>query len=40
MDAALARDIDRLLVVSRDHIGRTATLVAKHLAETDPSATN
>ena len=40
MDAALARDIDRLLVLGRDHIGRTAALVAKHLAETEPSATN
>jgi len=39
-DAALARDIDKLLVLSRDHIGRTATLVAKHLAETEPSAAN
>jgi GntR family carbon starvation induced transcriptional regulator len=40
MDAALARDIDRLLVLSRDHINRTATLVAKHLAGMESSATN
>jgi DNA-binding GntR family transcriptional regulator len=40
MEAALARDIDRLLVLSRDHIDRTATLVAKHLAGIESSATN
>lgn len=40
MEAALARDIDKLLVLSRDHIGRTATLVAKRLAgmESSPAA--
>jgi DNA-binding GntR family transcriptional regulator len=33
MDAALARDLATLLVLSRDHIGRTATLVARWIAE-------
>jgi DNA-binding GntR family transcriptional regulator len=32
MDAALARDLDRLLALSRDHIGRTATLVGRRIA--------
>lgn len=33
MDAALERDLDRLLTLSREHIGRTATLVGRHIAE-------
>jgi DNA-binding GntR family transcriptional regulator len=33
LDAALARDIDKLVTLSCDHIARTATLVGGHLAQ-------